>query len=59
MTSEPGIKMTALVGVTVLIIVAVGSGLVARLPGETAARMTSVRSDQSPAYLHFEVDDWR
>ena len=53
--------MKALVGGAALIVVMIGTGLVARTPSATTPRMgaAQLQSDQFPAYVHIDADDWR
>jgi hypothetical protein len=57
------VTMKTLVAIAALIVLMIGSGLVAKAPGASTPRMAVVesmdgQSDQMPVYIHF-TDDWR
>jgi hypothetical protein len=55
--------MKAFVGIAVLVVVMIGSGLAARTPGTppraATVELTETAPDEMPLYLHFDPTDWR
>jgi hypothetical protein len=54
----------ALVGIAALVVVMIGSGVVATPPSATTPGFQGVeaidsQSDQTPVYIRFDADDWR
>ena len=56
--------MKVVAGLAALVVILMGSALVAKTPGAATPRgetaeMMEGPSDQMPPYIHFHPDDWR